>query len=55
MLEKLAKFLCEEQQLRNRGGKFWNELSLPQKLVWHEEAERYIAHLQEHGFKIMEI
>ena len=45
--ERLARFLCEEDQFRRRNGLFWDELSAPDKITWREEADRYVAHLAE--------
>jgi hypothetical protein len=50
--ERLARFLCEEHQFRWRSGPFWGDLSIDQKQVWKEDADRYIAHLEERGLKI---
>ena len=50
--DRLARFLCEEYQWRWRNGPFWNDLSIPQKQLWLEDADRYIAHLAERGLKI---
>ena len=50
--ERLARFLCEEYQFRWRSGPFWNDLSIPQKQLWYEDADRYVAHLAERGLKI---
>ena len=52
---KLARFLCEEYQFRWRTGSFWNDLSIQQKQLWLEDADRYIAHLAERGLKLDEI
>ena len=50
--EKLARFLCEEQQFRLRMGPFWNDLSMAQKQLWLEDADRYVAHLEERGLRL---
>ncbi len=50
--ERLARFLCEEYQFRWRNGPFWNDLSMQQKDIWREEADRYIAHLEERGLRL---
>lgn len=50
--EKLARFLCEEDQWRRRAGPFWTDLSNVQKDQWREEADRYIAHLEERGLRL---
>ena len=52
--ERLARFLCEEDQFRRRNGPFWDELSAPDKITWREEADRYVAHLAERGLIIAE-
>jgi hypothetical protein len=49
---RLAHFLCEEHQFRTRMGPFWGDLSIQQKQLWKEDADRYIAHLEERGLKI---
>ena len=49
---KVARFLCEEHQFRTRMGPFWNDLSMHQKQLWFEDADRYVAHLAERGLKI---
>lgn len=50
--ERVARFLCEEHQFRTRMGPFWSDLSIEQKRLWHEDADRYISHLEERGLKI---
>ena len=35
-----------------RAGLFWNDLSMAQKQLWLEDADRYVAHLAERGLKI---
>ena len=52
MRENLARFLAEEYQFRMRAGLFWNDLSMAQKDMWREDADRYVAHLAERGLKI---
>ena len=47
--ERLARFLCEEHQLRWKDNVFWGDLSMAQKQLWLEDADRYIAHLEERG------
>ncbi len=50
--EKLARFLQEEDQWRRRSGPFWSELSIIDKNSWREDADRYIAHLEERGLRL---
>lgn len=50
--ERLARFLCEEHQNRTRMGPFWGDLSIQQKDVWREDADRFIAHLEERGLRL---
>ena len=50
--DRLARFLCEEMQLRTRMGPFWGDLSIAQKQLWLEDADRYIAHLEERGLRL---
>jgi hypothetical protein len=50
--ERLARFLCEEYQFRWRNDPSWNDLSILQKDLWLEDADRYIAHLAERGLRI---
>lgn len=50
--ERLARFLCEEDQWRNRVGPSWRDLSNIQKDQWREEADRYVAHLEQCGLRL---
>lgn len=52
MRERIARFLCEEQQFRSRDGPFWNDLSIIDRQTWLEEADRYVAHLAERGLVV---
>ena len=50
--DRLARFLCEEHQLRWKDNVFWNDLSMAQKDTWRNDADRYIAHLEERGLRL---
>jgi hypothetical protein len=52
---KLARFLCEESQWRLRMGPFWNDLSIDQKKLWLEDADRFKSSMERCGLEISEI
>ena len=52
--EKLARFLCEEHNVRWRIGPLWHDIGIQKRQEWLEDADRYVAHLAERGLMISE-